>query len=160
MKEPRVEQLGLPKGYGDPKRTLEWTRVRGKLEQAKTYWVASVRPNGHPHVIPKDGVWLDTTWYYGGSPDTVHHRNLADNPFVSMHIGGETDAVIVEGEARKVVPSPDIAQRLADLSNVKYAHYGLENSSETYSGGVWALRPVRIVAWDLLYEDATRFRFD
>jgi nitroimidazol reductase NimA-like FMN-containing flavoprotein (pyridoxamine 5'-phosphate oxidase superfamily) len=160
MKEPKVERLDIPKEYGDPKKLLTWEEVRSKLEKERTYWVASVRPDGRPHVIPKDGVWIDDTWYYGGMPTTVHHRNLRTNPAVAMHIGGETDAVIVEGSAQNVVPPRELAQKLADITNEKYKHYGMENTAETYDRGIWTLRAERVVAWNLLFEDATRFTFD
>jgi hypothetical protein len=42
---------------------------------------------------------------------------------------------------------------------VKYAHYGLKNTAETYDTGIWALKARRAVAWNLLFEDATRFTF-
>ena len=62
--------------------------------------------------------------------------------------------------ARNIVPSNELGQRLADLTNVKYKHYGMTNTVETYAGGIWTLRAERVLAWNLLYEDATRFRFD
>ena len=160
MNEPKVERLALPKEYGEPKKLLAWADVRAKLERERTYWVASIRLDGRPHLIPKDGIWLDDTWYYSGAEKTVHHRNVLRNPAVAMHVGGETDAVIVEGSVHKVVPPQDLAQQLAELTNVKYAHYGMNNTAETYAGGIWTLTARRVLAWNLLYEDATRFVFD
>jgi hypothetical protein len=160
MKEPRADRMDLPSDYGDPQKLLQWADVRTKLEETRTYWVASVRPDGRPHLVAKDGIWIDDTWYYGGGDQTVHHRNVRKNPAVSMHIGGETDAVIVEGVARNVVPPKALAQQLADLTNEKYKHYGMNNTAETYAGGVWTLRAERVLAWNLLFEDATRFSFD
>lgn len=157
---PVAEQLALPPDYGNPKKMVAWEDVRRDLEEAPQYWVASVRPDGRPHVVPRDGVWLDDTWYYGGSDDTVHNRNLRTNPAVTMHIGDGMKAIIVEGVAEKVVPEPDVAQRLADVNNTKYAHYGSDATAETYAGGVWALKPRRVLAWTFLPEDATRFLFD
>jgi hypothetical protein len=73
--EPRVEQQQLPTGYGTPRKKLKWPDVRTELE-APNYWVAGTRPDGRPHVVPRDGLRLDNTWYYGGGPETVHNRNL------------------------------------------------------------------------------------
>ena len=157
--EPVTQQLELPPGYGTPTKTLAWSDVERELEEAPQYWVASVRPDGRPHVVPRDGIWMEAAWYYGGSDDTVHNRNLRTNRALTMHVGDGMKAIIVEGEAEKVTPPRELAQRLAEASNVKYAHYGMASTAETYLAGVWALKPRRVIAWTLLFEDATRFVF-
>jgi Pyridoxamine 5'-phosphate oxidase len=158
-KEPAVHQLQLPPGYGKPKKTLPWRDVKRDLEEAPNYWVASTRPDGRPHVVPRDGLWLDDTWYYGGSDDTVHNRNLQHNRSLAMHIGDGMKAIIVEGKADFVHPPSDVAERLADANNRKYAHYGMKATPETYTAGVWALKARRVLAWNVLPVDATRFEF-
>jgi hypothetical protein len=158
--EPIVEQLDLPKDYGSPKKKLEWAVVRADLEEAPVYWVASTRPDGRPHVVPRDGIWLDDTWYYGGSPETVHNRNVEKNPSAVVHIGDGMKAIIVEGETHFVKTSQEIGEKLAEVNNVKYAHYGMNSTAETYTqGGTWALKATRVIAWNVLFEDATRFVF-
>ena len=150
----------LPPGYGEPKKTLRWSDVRRDLEDAASYWVASTRPDGRPHVVPRDGLWLDDTWYYGGSPETVHNRNLQHNRSLAMHIGDGMKAIIVEGQAEFVHPPRDIAEHLSKENDRKYSHYGMEMTPETYTErGIWALKAERILAWNLLFEDATRFTF-
>src|SRR5687768_7196996 len=135
--------MDLPKEYGTPTKLLAWADVRKELEDAPVYWVASTRPDGRPHVVPRDGMWLDATWYYGGSPETVHNRNLRENPEVVMHIGDGMKAIIVEGTVEIIKPSRETAARLADINNVKYAHYGMNATAETYLGGVSALKARR-----------------
>ena len=158
--EPIVEQLDLPKDYGSPKKKLEWASVQTDLEEAPVYWVASTRPDGRPHVVPRDGIWLDDTWYYGGSPETVHNHNVEKNAAAVMHIGDGMKAIIVEGETRFVKTSQEIGQKLADINNVKYAHYGMNSTAEAYTRrGTLALKAKRVIAWNVLFEDATRFVF-
>lgn len=156
---PTARQMKLPPGYGNPRKVLEWSDVARELEEAPQYWVASVRPDGRPHVVPRDGIWLDDAWYYGGSDDTVHNRNLETNRALTMHVGDGMKAIIVEGTAEKVAPPEDVAVRLAEASNRKYAHYGMNATAASYTAGVWALKPSRVLAWNALYEDATRFDF-
>ena len=159
--DPKAEQLYLPKDYGTPKKKLDWAGVRRDLEEAPVYWVASTRPDGRPHVVPRDGVWLDDAWYYGGSPKTIHNKNIEHNPAVTMHIGDGMKAIIVEGESHFAKPPRETAERLVAISNVKYAHYGMNDTPETYTErGIWALKARRVIAWNLLFEDATRFVFD
>jgi hypothetical protein len=159
--EPIVEQLDLPKEYGRPSKLLDWASVRAELEAATVYWVASTRPDGRPHVMPRDGLWLDDTWYYGGSPKTVHNKNIEVNPAVAMHVGDGMKATIVEGESHFVKTSQEVGKQLAEMNNVKYAHYGMNSKASDYAKrGIWALQAVRVIAWNVLFEDATRFRFD
>jgi general stress protein 26 len=161
MTEPIVEQLDLPPDYGKPSKLLKWADVRKQLEDAPVYWVTSVRPNGHPHVVPRDGIWLDHTWYYGGSPETVHSKNIQKNPAVNVHIGDGMEAIIVEGEAHHVKPPKETSEKLAEINNTKYAHYGMNMKAETYmTRGIWAVEATRIIAWKELFTDATRFRFE
>lgn len=161
MTEPRAEQLPLLAEYGNPKKQLEWAAIRKELEDAPTYWVSTTRPDGRPHVVPRDGVWLDDTWYYSGAAKTVHNRNIAKNPAAVMHVGDGIKAIIVEGEVATASPTREIAQRLSDTTNVKYAHYDMNTTADTYlSGDYLALKARRVLAWTFLPEDATRFLFD
>jgi nitroimidazol reductase NimA-like FMN-containing flavoprotein (pyridoxamine 5'-phosphate oxidase superfamily) len=157
--EPTAEILELPPDYGRPKRrrTLPWTAVRERLESAKHYWLATVRQDGGPHVVPVDGLWVDDVWYFGGSSETVWHRNLASNAETAMHLEDSMRVVVVEGLATLDTPSLELAQRLSEASKQKYG-YGPEPDLYTASG-VWALRPRRVIAWTKLAEDTTRFRF-
>lgn len=160
MTEPVVQQLDIPKVYGKPSVLLTWAAVRKELEEAPQYWVATTRPDGRPHVVPRDGVWLDAAWYYGGSPETVHNRNLENNSEVVMHIGEGLEAIIVEGEAKNVRLELEIAERLADANNRKYSDYGLNTKADIYvTRGILELKARRVLAWTNLPENATRFLF-
>ncbi len=153
---PRSEQLDLPPEYRNPSRLLDWEAVNGRLAEAHVYWLATVRPDGRPHVVPLDGLWLDAHWYFGGSPKTVKHRNLLANPHVTMHLDGGASAVIVDGTCRIEKPSSENARHLVRASKSKY---GYAPPVEAYLGGVWTLRPERVLAWTQLHVDATRFLF-
>ena len=153
---PRSEQLDLPPEYGRPTRLLDWDAVDRRLAEARHYWLATVRPDGRPHVVPLDGLWLDTRWYFGGSPRTVKHRNLLANRRVTMHLDGGASAVIVDGQCEIQKPSPDQARRLVAASKAKY---GYAPPAKAYRSGVWTLLPERVLAWTELHVDATRFLF-
>lgn len=154
--DPNVEPMRLPAAYGSPSRTLAWPGVRERLEQALHYWLATTRPDGRPHLVPVDGLWLDDVWYFGGSSDAVHQRNLRTNVEVVVHLEDVVRAVIVEGRAAWRVPGVDHAARLAGASKLKY---GYAPALEAYTSGVWAVSPRRVLAWDSVAEDATRFVF-
>jgi hypothetical protein len=101
---------------------------------------------------------MDDALYYGGSPDTVHARNVGTEAPVTMHIGDGTEAIIVEGVAREEKPNSAEAAALSQASFAKYPQYGRMDPS-LYEAGVLVLRPMRVLAWTNFGLDATRFRF-
>ena len=157
MPAPVAEPLRLPDGYGTPQATLEWEYVRDRLAQAARYWLVTVRPDGRPHAMPVDGLWLDDAAYFGGSPETVNFRNLEAEPRATLHLEDAARAIVVEGACESLVPDLDLAGRLADRSQEKY---GWAPPAESYTRQrLWRLLPTRVLAWDRFPEDATRFVF-
>ena len=155
---PVAEKILLPEGYGKTTETLSWNSVRTQLEEAKQYWLATIRGDGSPHVVPLDGLWVDDVWYYGGSPKTIHVRTVRTDPNVTMHLADPWKVVVVEGEVRVTRLSHELAQRLADLASQKYAEYGIKFEASSYSEP-GALHPRRVIAWSSFPKDATRFTF-
>lgn len=154
---PIVELLDLPAEYGRAEVALEWDAVRARLVAAGHYWLVTVRPDGRPHVVPVDGLWLDDACFFGGSAETVKHRNLAHDPRAALHLEDAASAVIVEGNCERLVPDADLAAGLARASKEKFG-YAPEPSSYA-SNGVWCLRPARVLSWQQFPRDATRFVF-
>lgn len=76
----------------------------------------------------------------------------------SVHLEDAERAVIVEGEVGTIRPGSDLAVRLAETSNAKYR---MGQRPADYEGQeVCELRPRLVLAWNVLYKDATRFTFD
>jgi Pyridoxamine 5'-phosphate oxidase len=151
-----VTQLRLPDSYGHPTAVLEWGSVDRRLAAADHYWLASTRPDGRPHTVPVDGLWWQGALYFGGDPATVHVRNLRRQPGVVVHTESAETPVILEGRADWHVPTPPDAASMAAASVAKY---GYATPAEVYRAGVWRLSPVVVIAWTVLFEDATRFTF-
>jgi len=124
---------------------MAWSDADDLLTESRVYWIASVRPDGRPHIVPSDGVWLDDALYFGGSPVTVHMRNVRATGRAVAHVGdGLAAAVIVEGNVTDETPTPDVAARLAVANNTKYGDYGMTMQPEDYvSTAVTALRARR-----------------
>lgn len=153
---PITEQLRLPSGYGSPNRLLDWSSVEQRLIDSLHYWLATIRRDGSPHVVPVDGIWLDDGCYFGGDPASVHIRNLRRDGRATLHLEDGESAVIVEGLAEWVKPSKTVARQLATETTAKY---GYPQSASDYLEGSWQLRPAKVLAWNTLYVDATRFLF-
>jgi hypothetical protein len=73
-------------------------------------------------VVPVDGIWLDDAWWYGGSPGTLHQRNLEHDRRVVVHLEDTMAAVILEGSMERVVPPAEQAGRLKAASKAKYGY--------------------------------------
>lgn len=153
---PHASLASFPSEYGSPARLIEWHDVDGWLESAMHYWLAVVRPDGRPHVVPLDGVWLDFHLYVGGSPTAVWTKCLHGEGRVVVHAGHALRPVIVEGSASFEAVSELTAQTLAKTSKAKY---GYAPPAEAYLDGIWRLAPHRILAWTEFPHDATRFTF-
>ena len=154
---PRTSSIRLPAEYGTPAQTLPWEDVRSRLERASQYWLATTRPDGRPHTVPVDGLWVDDRWYFGGSPEAIHQRNLRTNREIVVHLADPMEAVIMEGPASWRVMASSDARRLAAASKAKY---GYAPPLHVYTSGVWTLEPRRVLAWTDFPGDATRFDFD
>lgn len=158
----------MPDGYGIPETTdgvLPWERVESALIESVHYWVATTRPDGRPHVVPRWGVWLHDTFWYDGSPDTVHARNLIADPRMVLHLESGEHAVVLEGSAAPSEPvGADLGRQLSERFAVKYAERGYAPEPDAWSGphagGMVTFQPHKALAWFDFPNDVTRFRFD
>jgi len=162
MPDPKTTRPKFPKGYADnPASFLTWDWVAAQLTDARHYWLCSVRPNGNPHVVPRWGVFLDDKFYYDGSPETRHARNIAENPHVSLHLESGEKAIILEGTSEPAgKPNPEFAQRLAESISKKYAALGYSpEPSQWDEGGLFVFTPRQCIAWSVFFENPTKFVF-
>ena len=167
MTDPRPSRPHIP-GYGVPRDeggTLPWSWARQQLEHALVYWVASVKPDVHAHLMPTWGVWVDDRFYFEGGLETRRARNIALSPWISVGISERNQAVIVEGEARNIAPLTDEPLIAALLDG--YAKYRASDSYEANAsnwsdpaGGLWELRPTVAFGWSRFPETTTRWHFD
>jgi len=160
MKPARVLRPHFPDGYVEhPKTLLTWSHVEQRLVEAKNYWLCTVRPDGRPHAVPHWGVWVDDRFYFDGSPETRHARNLVENPHVSVHLESGDDVVILEGTASAASqPSPDLSARLARAYAAKYAKQGYAPQPDQWDhGGLYEVVPRIALAWTAFTDDPTKF---
>lgn len=156
---PTVGRPRMPKNYGVPKSKeglQKWSDVSEHLAKAMHYWIATVTPDGRPHSTPVDGLWLDDALYFGGSPETRWHRNIANNPAVNVHLESSTDVVILRGSAQALKPAASLTSVLSKTSKDKY---GWAPTPEQYEGGIYVFRPAVAFAWKQFPKDATRWKF-
>ena len=101
---------------------------------------------------------MDHRLYFGGHPDSKWRRNLRTNPTMAVHLEDAEHVVVAQGESTMTRPDHVLAGRLAAASDLKYGTGQALEHYEDREIGVFAPRVV--LAWDVLYVDATRFTFD
>lgn len=167
MDRGRRDRPQMPDGYGIPETDdgmLAWADVEARLVAAPQYWMATTRPDGRPHVVPRWGVWLDGQFFYDGAPTTVHARNIAQRPPCTLHLEDGWKAVIVEGLSQPArPPGLVLGARLAKGFAAKYADRGYEPTPNAWegegAGGLVTFVPTKAMAWFDFPTDVTRFRF-
>jgi len=95
---------------------LAWTRVLRQLEAGDmkgSYWLATTRPQGRPHVAGVGAVWVDGKFYFVSGSATRKSRNLAQNPNCVLSVSLPDLDLVVEGTAA-IVRDPSTLARLAE----------------------------------------------
>jgi hypothetical protein len=165
----KISRPTFPPGYVDkPASTLTWDWVAAQLADSKHYWLCSVHApssdaqGGRPHVVPRWGVFLDDKFYYDGSPETRHARNIERNPHVALHLESGEQVIILEGISQPAgKPIPNFARRLAKAIGDKYAAYGYAPEPNQWDeGGLFVFTPKQCIAWSNFTQDPTKFIFE
>jgi hypothetical protein len=110
------------------KKTTPWTEARKRManrENGQANWLATVRPDGRPHLMPLIAVWIDGAFHFLAGEGTRKARNLA------------ADSRCVIGMSSFELPSLDIivegdAEPLGDVKEVRRA-------AETFKENGWPL---------------------
>lgn len=137
---------------------LPWAWAAERLAGSRGYWIATIRPDGRPHVAVVWGVWLDGRFFFSTAGSSRKARNLAANPACVVCPERADDAVTVEGMAERVTDAQTIAA-FADAYAAKY-------QEDANTGGVWTVFQVRPSVVFAFISDAqqysttaTRWRF-
>lgn len=97
------EHQPISEAYVDPGRDgASWDRGLAELERSGTYWMATLRPSGRPHVVPVLAIVHDGHLHVAAGPRTQKARNLTRTPAVTVTTHGETFDIVLEGKARRV----------------------------------------------------------
>lgn len=129
-REPVAEQpYGADGGAVTP-----WAEARWRLEEAGFYWLATVRPDGRPHVVPVLALWLDGALYFSAGPTTHKATNLARKPHCVVTTDSHDLHLVVEGKAVKVGDEAKL-RRVADAYASKYDWHVAVRDGTFYADG-------------------------
>jgi hypothetical protein len=103
--------------YGHP--PIPWSRAEHQLaaavgESAAHFFLATVRPDGRPHVAGIGALWVDGKFYFVSGAGTRKSKNLAERADCVISGNLPDLDLVVEGVATKVTDAPTL-QRLAKL---------------------------------------------
>ena len=123
MTEPTATRPHMP-GYGitgpfEGRGLLPWEWAEERLVQSHDYWLATVRPDGAPHVMPVWGVWSESAAWFSASPRSRKTRNIAGDPRAVITTDNPLQPVVVEGIVEAVVGDEAI-ERFTGQVNAKY----------------------------------------
>ncbi len=120
--------LGPAEGTG----LLPWSWAEERLTASKDYWVATVAPDGRPHVMPVWAVWDAGCLWFSSSLGSRKARNIDADPRLTMTTDNALEPVVVDGTADRVVDR-HARTRFLGLLNAKY---GVDHAIEFLDPGV------------------------
>ena len=145
----------LPPDEGTGLLTFAWAEER--LITSHSYWVATSRPDGRPHVMPVWGVWLDGQLFFSSGRQSVKARNLAAMPSIAVASENPDEAVVVEGTASPI-----------DATDPRFDHFNqayltkYDTDVAAMGEPVYVVTPRKVFAMDEgdFVGSATRWTFD
>jgi len=75
-----------------------------RFRDERNVWLATVRANGRPHLVPVWFVFVDDSFWIGTGRRSVKASNVAAQPSVSVCLEDGNAPVVAEGKARLVPP--------------------------------------------------------
>lgn len=160
---PTATAARFPTEYGQTPEamadTLSWADVAERIAASPNYWLATTTDDGRPYQRPVDGVFVDDTLVFGGSPSTRWVRHLQQRPAVSASLPDDDHAIVLDGDVELVTDETlPISHLVSEANATKYPQYHTEGAAFL---PFWALRPRRVYAWTLtgFPNRATRFDF-
>lgn len=152
--EPRADRPHMP-GYGIAPADvgtglLPWSWAEERLTRSHDYWLATRRPDGHPHAMPVWGVWLDGAVWFSCGIRSRKARNLDADGRCAVTTDDALEPVVVEGEAVRVLDREALAGFMAALDAKYETSYGAEFADPAVNV-VWRVAPAR--AFGLLESD-------
>lgn len=107
---------------------LEWEPIAARLEEGLTQapggggpgrhtcWLATIDPDGRPHVTGIGALWVEGAFWFETGERTRKGRNLARDPRCTLSMATEDFDLVVEGSARPVTDPETVAAMAARWS--------------------------------------------
>jgi PPOX class probable F420-dependent enzyme len=118
-----MEAFNLADLYHSP--LLDWSQIEARLRAGPsqvpgsggpdrhTCWLATINPDGSPHVTGVGGLWADGCFWFETGQGTRKGRNLARDPRCTFSVAAQEFDLVVEGEATVVTDPATVASMAA-----------------------------------------------
>src|SRR5215472_2567404 len=100
---------------------LDWSGIEARLGEGvsqapgtggpdrHTCWLATINPDGSPHVTGIGALWADGSFWFETGRHTRKGRNLARDPRCTLSVAVQEFDLVVEGEATLVTDPATVA---------------------------------------------------
>ena len=112
-----------------------------KLDRERNLWIATVRANGRPHLVPVWFVWSAGCIYLAVDPESVKARNLRANAHVALALEDGSHPVICEGVANVLQAAP------APVAEAFHAKYDWAVAEEREYSTIVEIVPSKWMVW-------------
>ena len=114
-----MEAKNLADLYESP--LLDWGRITTRLNEdvtqapdtggpnRHTCWLATINPDGSPHVNGIGALWADDAFWFETGERTRKGLNVARDPRCTVSVATQEFDLVVEGEAHKITDRATVA---------------------------------------------------
>ena len=150
---------------------LDWKDASDQLTKTQWFWLATVRPDGRPHVMPVLIAWSDPLLFVASKDTARKTRNMESNGHCVVTADTGQIHLIIEGEAERVTDEAGLRRASGAFKTI----HGWETTvagdkldaefGAPTSGGppynIYAIRPTKAFALPIDGETTTptRWRF-
>jgi len=118
-----MEPIRLDHIYDTP--LIDWARVEARLEHGitqapgtggpdrHTCWLATINPDGSPHVTGIGALWVDGAFWFETGPGTRKAKNIDRDPRCTLSVATHEFDLVAEGEAARVTDPSTVAAMAA-----------------------------------------------
>lgn len=118
-----MDTANLAELYDTP--LLDWSRIEARLQSGlsqapgtggpdrHTSWLATINPDGSPHVTGLGALWGDGCFWFETGKRTRKGRNLARDPRCTISVAAQEFDLVVEGAAALVTDEATVASLAA-----------------------------------------------
>jgi PPOX class probable F420-dependent enzyme len=124
---------------------IPWAEAERRLAVSHDYWLATVTPDGAPHVMPVWGVWRGGRLWFSSGLRSRKARNLAADPRCTITTDDARDPVVLEGVADRTAEAAAIAEFVGAV-NAKYDAGVTTEFQDPAVNGTFAVTPRRVIA--------------
>lgn len=123
---------------------LPWAWALARIEESSDFWVATVRPDGRPHLSPVWAVWDGDALWFSAAPRSAKMRNIRAGSGVSVSTEDPENPVVLDGIVELVTDAERLL-RFVDVMNRKYhTDYPVELFAPEHAA-VGRVRPERAI---------------